>query len=67
LDGLVGGLLWQRRLIYFPDRKPAPPAATVIPGARDVALDTSDGLRLGAWLLAPAQPARSPTPGLRCC
>jgi pimeloyl-ACP methyl ester carboxylesterase len=60
LDGLVGGLLWQaqRRLIYFPDGNPVPPAATVVPGARDVVLDTSDGLRLGAWLLEPAQPAR---------
>jgi pimeloyl-ACP methyl ester carboxylesterase len=57
---LVGGLLWlaQRRLIYFPDRKQVPAAATVIPGARDVVLGTSDGLRLGAWLLGPAQPER---------
>jgi pimeloyl-ACP methyl ester carboxylesterase len=57
---LVSGLLWQaqRRLVYFPDRSPAPAAATAIPGARDVVLDTSDGLRLGAWLVEPSQPGR---------
>ncbi|RJL34181.1 alpha/beta hydrolase [Bailinhaonella thermotolerans] len=47
------GLLWaaQRRLIYLPDARPVPPAASVLPGARDVTLVTSDGLRLGAWHL----------------
>jgi len=51
-------LLWlgQRRLIYFPDPAAAPPAAQALPGARDVTLETSDGLRLGAWLV----PARAP-------
>ncbi|HEX2773389.1 MAG TPA: alpha/beta hydrolase [Micromonosporaceae bacterium] len=44
----------QRRLIYFPDRSPVPSAADVLPGARDVTLDTSDGLRLGAWLVPPS-------------
>lgn len=39
----------QRRLIYFPSGQPVPPAATVIPGARDVVLTTSDGLKLNAW------------------
>jgi len=45
------GLLWmfQRRLIYLPDPLPVPPAATVLPGASDVMLHTTDGLDLGAW------------------
>lgn len=52
---LLLAALWlvQRRLIYFPDRTDLPPAGQVIPGARDVALETSDGLRLGAWLVPP--------------
>jgi len=50
-------MLWalQRRLIYFPDSRPVPPAADVIAGARDVRLHTSDGLELGAWFV-PADP-----------
>jgi pimeloyl-ACP methyl ester carboxylesterase len=54
---LMVGLLWllQRRLIYFPDRAQVPAAAEVLPGARDVALETSDGLGLGAWLVAPSR------------
>lgn len=53
LAGGLVALLWsqQRRLIYFPTRGPVPPAATVLPGAQDVVLETSDGLRLGAWYL----------------
>jgi uncharacterized protein len=39
----------QRRLIYFPSPGPVPPAAAVLPGGRDVVLDTDDGMRLGAW------------------
>ncbi|MGC9668640.1 alpha/beta hydrolase [Planosporangium sp. 12N6] len=56
----IGGFLGrvQRRLTYFPDRQPVPDAATVLPGARDVLLDTADRLRLGAWLVAPAGPGR---------
>ncbi|MGP3911624.1 alpha/beta hydrolase [Nonomuraea sp. 10N515B] len=48
---LLLGLLWlfQRQLIYLPDRSSVPPAGKVIPGARDVSLTTGDGLRLGAW------------------
>jgi hypothetical protein len=38
----------QRRLIYFPSPGPVPPASAVLPGGRDIVLD-SDGLRLGAW------------------
>jgi fermentation-respiration switch protein FrsA (DUF1100 family) len=43
--------LWsqQRRLIYFPSPGPVPPATTVLPGGRDVLIDTEDGIRLGAW------------------
>ena len=52
VSGLLG-LLWsqQRRLIYFPSGGPVPPAATVLPGARDVVLHTADGLELGGWYL----------------
>jgi uncharacterized protein len=50
---VLTGLLWglQRRLVYLPDQGPVPPAASVLPGARDVVLETSDGLRLGAWFV----------------
>ena len=56
LIGVVIGLLYafQRQLIYFPDRSPVPAAADVIPGARDVTLETSDGLSLGAWFVPPS-------------
>src|SRR5689334_15064441 len=58
--GALGGALWfgQRRLIYFPDRGEVPSAPTVMPNARDVAFDTSDDLRLAAWLVAPTGPPR---------
>ena len=35
----------QRRLIYFP----SPGSVPRVPGARDVVLETEDGIRLGAW------------------
>jgi pimeloyl-ACP methyl ester carboxylesterase len=55
LGGAVGGLwLGQRRLIYFPDAEPVPPASDVLRGASDVELTTADGLRLGAWLVPPS-------------
>ncbi len=49
-------MLWalQRQLIYLPDSTPVPPAADVIAGARDVRLDTADGLELGAWFVPAA-------------
>jgi fermentation-respiration switch protein FrsA (DUF1100 family) len=52
---LLLALAWllQRRLIYFPDRSTPPPAARVLPGARDVTVRTSDGLLLSAWLIRP--------------
>jgi pimeloyl-ACP methyl ester carboxylesterase len=61
LLGVVAvGLAWtfQRRMVYFPDRSPVPPAASALPGARDVTLRTSDGLELGAWFVEPAGDAR---------
>lgn len=44
-------VLWsqQRRMIYFPSPGPVPAAAAVLPGGRDVVLQTADGIRLGAW------------------
>ena len=57
---VVMGLLWalQRQLIYFPSTHDVPPAAKVLPGARDVVLQTEDGLRLGAWFIPPRGRAR---------
>ena len=57
---LLVTLLWifQRRLIYLPSTGPVPSAAQMIPGARDVAVETSDGLRLGAWYVPARQPER---------
>jgi uncharacterized protein len=47
-------VLWfgQRKLIYFPDASRVPS----VPGAQDLTLKTSDGLKLGAWLFAPGRP-----------
>jgi hypothetical protein len=55
---VLTALLWslQRRLIYLPDRVSPPPAAEVIPGARDVRLRTSDGLTLHGWYVTPDGP-----------
>jgi fermentation-respiration switch protein FrsA (DUF1100 family) len=49
--GLVAVLGLQRQLVYFPDASDVPPAGEVLPGARDVTLETADGLELGAWYL----------------
>ncbi|MDP5182092.1 alpha/beta hydrolase [Blastococcus sp. BMG 814] len=60
---LLVSLLWafQRRLVYLPDAGPLPPAAEAVLGARDVVLETDDGLRLGAWFV----PGRTPdAPGV---
>jgi pimeloyl-ACP methyl ester carboxylesterase len=53
LLGVLLAVLWafQRRLIYLPSRGDVPPADEVIDGARDVTLETADGLRLGAWFI----------------
>jgi pimeloyl-ACP methyl ester carboxylesterase len=61
LVAIVGVLLaglwaFQRHLIYLPSRAPVPRAGEVTEGWRDVALETSDGLRLDAWFV----PARAP-------
>jgi len=57
LVGVVLAVTWafQRSLIYYPSRGPVPRADEVIDGARGVTLETSDGLRLGAWFV----PARA--------
>jgi uncharacterized protein len=57
---LVVVLAWalQRRLIYLPVPASVSPVAQVLPGAREVMLETSDGLRLGGWLVPPAEPGR---------
>ena len=44
----------QRSQIYHPDRSPVPPAADVLPGARDVTFTTSDDVTLGAWYMPPS-------------
>lgn len=46
-------MLWlaQRRLIYLPYPSAVPSVAEALPGAREVSLQTSDGLTLGGWLL----------------
>lgn len=44
----------QRRLIYFPSPGPVPSAAALLPDGRDIALETEDGIRLGAWYLPSA-------------
>jgi uncharacterized protein len=58
------GLLWafQRRLIYLPSPGPVPPAATVLPGAEDVAFPTADGLRLNGWFAPPVDNPEHPSP-----
>jgi pimeloyl-ACP methyl ester carboxylesterase len=50
---IVAGMwILQRRMIYFPQTgSPVPPAAEVLPDARDVTLRTADGLGLGAWFV----------------
>jgi uncharacterized protein len=50
----------QRQLIYQPDTTAVPPAADVVPGARDIMLHTADGLDLGAWFV----PATGPDTGM---
>jgi uncharacterized protein len=54
---LLVGLMWafQRQLVYLPGQGP-PPVASVLPGARDVVLETEDGLQLDAWFLPASAP-----------
>jgi fermentation-respiration switch protein FrsA (DUF1100 family) len=44
----------QRKLIYYPDDTPVPPAGRMVAGAEEVTLTTSDGLELGAWYVPAA-------------
>jgi uncharacterized protein len=46
--------LFQRRLIYLPTPGRVPPAPIVLHAGEDVAFDTADGLRLGAWFVPAA-------------
>jgi fermentation-respiration switch protein FrsA (DUF1100 family) len=57
---LLLAALWalQRRLIYLPYPADVPPAATLLPSAREVTLHTSDGKELGAWFVPATQPDR---------
>ncbi len=53
-----GGLLalmylFQRELMYFPDKRRTPPAAAGLPQAEEIALTSSDGEKLLAWHVAP--------------
>lgn len=50
---VVAAWILQRRLLYFSDRTPVPPAGDVIENAEDIRLTTADGLELGAWYVAP--------------
>ena len=62
------GLLWgfQRRLLYLPAPRTVPPAASVLPGAEEVAFETADGLRLGGWFV-PAGARAGPGPAVLVC
>lgn len=53
---VITGLAWvfQRQLIYFPDRGSVPPADSIVDGGRDVTLRTSDDLDLAAWYVPAA-------------
>ena len=53
-------LIWgfQRRLIYLPSPASVPPADEVLDGARELTLQTTDGLELGAWFVPGVEPDR---------
>ncbi|MCW4353739.1 alpha/beta hydrolase [Hoyosella sp. YIM 151337] len=55
----AGSAAWsmQRRLIYYPDALPIPPAASVVSSAEDVQFTTDDGLTLRAWYVRPSSGA----------
>ena len=58
---LVVVLVWagQRRLIYFPMGGPVPAPPTGAGPIDQVALETADGIALGAWFLPVGTPARA--------
>jgi fermentation-respiration switch protein FrsA (DUF1100 family) len=62
------GLLWafQRRLLYLPAPRTVPPAASVLPGAEEVAFETADGVRLGGWFV-PAEGRAVPGTAVLVC
>jgi uncharacterized protein len=62
LVAVLLGLVWsqQRRLIYFPWPGQVPAAASVLPGSREVTLESGDGVRLGAWFLPAPGSGRGP-------
>src|SRR5262245_35004834 len=45
--------IFQRSLMYFPDRSRTPPAAAGLPHAEEVTLKSADGERLIAWYVPP--------------
>ncbi len=49
----------QRRLIYLPFPTAVSSPAEVLPGAREVTLQTSDGLELGGWFVPARKPDRA--------
>jgi fermentation-respiration switch protein FrsA (DUF1100 family) len=51
--GLVLLYVFQRSLLYLPQRRPISPAAAGFPEAEDVVLATSDGERVIAWHVPP--------------
>jgi uncharacterized protein len=57
LVGYVAGLVllyvFQRSLLYLPQRRPISPAAAGFPEAEEIALETSDGERVIAWHVPP--------------
>ncbi len=56
-------LIWgfQRRLIYLPSSVSVPAVDEVLDGARELTLQTPDGLTLGAWFVPAAEPDRGIT------
>ena len=59
---LLLALIWifQRRLIYLPSKQRVPSVVGMFPVARDVTLETEDGLKLGAWFIPGTAQSRSP-------
>ena len=60
LIALLLVLLWgvQRRLIYLPSGSVGSLAVANLVGARDVVLETTDGLKLAGWFVPAAAPSR---------
>jgi hypothetical protein len=47
--------VFQRSLMYFPDRSRTPPAAAGLPQAEEVTLKSADGESLLAWYVPPQE------------